>query len=234
MRKNWMIAAGVVIGGMMCASLAYSATLSVTVKADKQYYSEGETAVFNVELKDGNSWAKEAGLTLRASFPDPATPVSLVFVSIGHYKFEPKLGKTPKDQALNVEVYQGKKTTRPAATAAANITVFPVVDSTFTVKEGSHTNHTDITLQISSDADHELMVSEAAGFDDAVWQPYAASLAYVLSNGDGVKTVYMKFRHLFLNTEETEQRTINLDTVSPAVTIMSPSEGAAITGKTQQ
>jgi len=78
------------------------------------------------------------------------------------------------------------------------------------------------------------MVSEDVGFGNAIWQPYAEKLSYVLSGGDGNKTLHMKFRHLFLNTEETAQCAITLDTVSPSISVLSPEEGAVIAGKTQQ
>ncbi len=66
----------------------------------------------------------------------------------------------------------------------------------------TYANSTAVTLDLSSATDtgspasglDQVMVSENQDFSGASWQSYAASIPFTLSNGDGPKTVYVKYK----------------------------------------
>ena len=62
----------------------------------------------------------------------------------------------------------------------------------------SYTNSTSVTLTISaSDAGSsvsQMKVSESSSFSGASWETYTTSPSFILSSGDGEKTVYVKFK----------------------------------------
>jgi carboxypeptidase family protein len=77
-----------------------------------------------------------------------------------------------------------------------------------------------VTLDLSGVTDGgsgvvEMMVSESPTFAGAAWQPFAASLAFALSPGDGPKTVNARFRDAVGNTSGTVSGTTTLDTTGP-------------------
>jgi len=68
-----------------------------------------------------------------------------------------------------------------------------------------------VTTRLSGSAT-DIMVSEHAGFKDASWQPYAASVGYQVSEGRGRKTLYVQVRRYVKVNGAT------LQTVSPVRT----------------
>jgi hypothetical protein len=52
-----------------------------------------------------------------------------------------------------------------------------------------------VTLALSAIGATEMLISNDAGFAGASWEAYATSKPWVLTSGDGVKTVYAKFRN---------------------------------------
>lgn len=59
----------------------------------------------------------------------------------------------------------------------------------------------------------EALVSEAADFSEATWSPLQTPHPFILSNGDGVKTVYVKLRNESLIESNTMNATCTLITV---------------------
>jgi len=62
------------------------------------------------------------------------------------------------------------------------------------------------------------MLSEDASFTGASWVAYATSKNFTLSAGDGVKTVYVKYKDSSANESASYNDTITLDTVGPNLT----------------
>ncbi len=53
----------------------------------------------------------------------------------------------------------------------------------------------EVVVQVNGQpATSHMILSESAGFQDAVWRPYVSQAVFTLSNGDGVKTVYARFQ----------------------------------------
>lgn len=65
---------------------------------------------------------------------------------------------------------------------------------------------------------HEVMVSNSENFQNGRWEPYKESIKWIvdLSVGDGLKTVYTKFRDQAGNESTPVKATIIMDTTPPA------------------
>jgi hypothetical protein len=76
----------------------------------------------------------------------------------------------------------------------------------------------DITLALSA-TDHygvqSMMVSEMEDFSDVTWQDYADNATFTLTQGDGQKTVYVKFQDKNGLESKAYNATIVLDTLPP-------------------
>lgn len=63
-------------------------------------------------------------------------------------------------------------------------------------------------------------------------EPYAATKAWRLTSGDGLKTVSVRFRDEAGNWCQPMSDTIRLDTTPPPLTVTSPSDGAVLGSST--
>jgi len=77
-----------------------------------------------------------------------------------------------------------------------------------------------VTVHVDADGAEQLMFSEAADFGGASWEPYASQKGFVLTTGDGEKTVYAKARDAALNESGTVFDSIELDTADPSGSMM--------------
>ncbi|SDM83208.1 Glycosidase [Paenibacillus sp. yr247] len=88
------------------------------------------------------------------------------------------------------------------------------------IAETAYTNRREVTLLLkATDASLPLnmMVSENAAFTGAVWEPFSATRSFVLTDGDGIKTVYGKFKDDAGNEAEAVSDSIILDTTAPTL-----------------
>ena len=78
-------------------------------------------------------------------------------------------------------------------------------------------NHRDVTLSLAAtdDSSFQEIVSEDSGFSAASYQGFSASTPFTLSSGDGLKTVYVRFKDQYGNVTATQSATITLDTTPP-------------------
>lgn len=68
-------------------------------------------------------------------------------------------------------------------------------------------------------------VSGAASEEDAAWETYAPEKSISLTDGDGLKTVYVKVRDDVGNETAAVSASITLDTVAPVISIAGPDRG---------
>jgi hypothetical protein len=93
----------------------------------------------------------------------------------------------------------------------------------------SFTNSAAATLALTSSATSgQMMISDNADFSGAAWEPFSATKSWTLSNGDGTKTVYAKFKSQSGLLSDVVNDTITLDTQAPSTTL-SINSGAAST-----
>ena len=95
------------------------------------------------------------------------------------------------------------------------------------------TNSTAVTLTLSATDDRGTVAQLQCSNDGATFaaaQPYATSVPWTLTTGDGQKTVYVKFKDTAGNwSTPPSTATITLDTTPPQVSFTSPVDGAVIT-----
>lgn len=119
-------------------------------------------------------------------------------------------------------------------TSGAYNDTISVVDNTapsgsISINSGAATtNNLNATLTLSATDDFdsagslEMMISNDSGFSGATWEAYAASKAWTLTGGAGVKTVYVKYKDSASNESGSYNDTITLilsDTTSPTGSI---------------
>lgn len=99
------------------------------------------------------------------------------------------------------------------------------------INEGAiYTNSQNVTLYIGLDDEEAADVTQmkiwgidgAETEDDASWETYTPSKIVILTEGDGLKTVYLKVRDDVGNETFETSYDITLDTVVPAVSVTGP------------
>ncbi|MBF0102917.1 MAG: hypothetical protein HQK77_18635, partial [Desulfobacterales bacterium] len=87
----------------------------------------------------------------------------------------------------------------------------------------TYTHHTTVTLTISAtdvtSLVDEMMVSESPTFVGGVWEAYDTSIWFDMAVGDGVKTIYIKFKDILGNEGGSYSDTITLDQTNPTINI---------------
>ena len=221
---------------MMCffisINFAYAANWTVKIVSKQDVYELGDKAIFRVRVKKNGRWVRDEQIMLKATFPDSNTSVALKHLIRGRYRFSARLIRMLERQTLYVFVFRKNKPKKLLAKAAKTIKVVKKNDNSFTIKQGDYTNRNEVTLLINSNKNYKLLISEDPFFPNCLWMSYSPKIPHFLSNGDGKKTIYLKFRHKYSNQEQVESQQITLDTMPPQMTIMSPVEGNIVTGRT--
>lgn len=84
------------------------------------------------------------------------------------------------------------------------------------------TNLRQVTLSLSATNNpYQMIISENSDFAGSSWETYTTAKTYTLSEGDGTKNLYIKFRDLAENESEMANDSIVLDSTSP-ITSISP------------
>lgn len=87
-----------------------------------------------------------------------------------------------------------------------------------------------VTLTLSATNAAQMIVSNDAGFAGASWEAYATSKVWTLTSGDGLKTVYVKFKDSYGNMTNAISDAITLSqsgTVAPVITTPAPTQGCS-------
>ena len=88
-----------------------------------------------------------------------------------------------------------------------------------------YTNTTSVTLTLRASSGVVQMRFSHDNVTWSSWEPYSTSKPWVLTTGDGRKTVYVQFRDNIGLISCSYLDTIVLDTTAPAILITSPSPG---------
>lgn len=78
------------------------------------------------------------------------------------------------------------------------------------------TNSREVSLSISAEGAFQMALSNNADFSGAIWEKYTTQKKWVLTLGDGKKTVFAKFRSLSGGVSNIVSDSIILDTLPPA------------------
>ncbi len=79
-----------------------------------------------------------------------------------------------------------------------------------------------VTLTLAATSATQMAISNSADFSAVSWETYATSKAWTLTSGDGVKTVYAKFRDASGNVSAAVSDTITLNTSGTATVTPPP------------
>jgi hypothetical protein len=102
-------------------------------------------------------------------------------------------------------------------------------EGTLAINDGAiYATSTNVTLTLTVDKPSEIgwmMVSNDPGFVGSSWVTFKVSTPWVLTLGDGQKTVYVKLKNTYGIESSKISGKITLDTKMPQVTIVSPKKG---------
>jgi hypothetical protein len=130
-----------------------------------------------------------------------------------YFQYELTLGRTnnssPTVNSIRI-IYDAVDTTAPEGVISIN-------------GGAQYTSTKSVGLVIDATDDRvgniEMQVSESSNFTGASWQ-LLNDIAFELSSGDGIKTVYVKFRDLAGNESVSYSDTIILDTTTPTGSVV--------------
>jgi len=98
----------------------------------------------------------------------------------------------------------------------------------------TYTNTTLVTVTLSAtDAISGVSQMQFSNIGTAAWsepEPYTVTKSWTLDGGDGLKSVYVRFKDSAGNWSAPYSDTITLDTVSPKASITNPASGATVSG----
>ncbi|MBI2592548.1 MAG: peptidoglycan-binding protein [Candidatus Colwellbacteria bacterium] len=100
----------------------------------------------------------------------------------------------------------------------AQVDYEPPTNTSVVIAAGAVTaSSTAVTLTLGATGATQMMISNVSDFKDAVWETYTTSKAWTLTSGDGVKTVYVRFRDASQNVSVAVTDTITLTTGVAAI-----------------
>lgn len=94
-----------------------------------------------------------------------------------------------------------------------------------------YTNNAVVTLTLSARDKGSGLSRMSFSNDNSSWsapQRYAVRKIWILTSGNGLKTVYVKFSDKAGNWSNPYSASITLDTQGPSITVTSPTEGEVI------
>jgi len=128
----------------------------------------------------------------------------------------------------------GNSTTSTAVSVTVNNTTADTTPPTGSISingGAASTNNRTVTLTLSA-SDASGVSQMQLSNDDATYTPaeaYITSKEWTLTAGDGIKTVYVKYKDTVGNWSNPVSDQIALDTVAPTVTITSPANNTVVT-----
>jgi hypothetical protein len=146
--------------------------------------------------------------------------------TVPNWKLE---GGTEGIKKVYVKFRDGAGNETPAAQAEILVDAQPPVDARVSINSDQkvtteRSGQVKLTLAIRGGS--EMKVSEQASFAGAEWQPFKPALTWALSEGQGEKTVYVKYRDQAQNESEVAMDKIILDNQPPQSCSLAINNGA--------
>jgi hypothetical protein len=110
----------------------------------------------------------------------------------------------------------------PQITGDITIATQPLTNGQITIDEGQYVNYTNINLTLACQNASELKLSEDSSFSGIDWVEFSNKKHFTLSNGDGLKTIYAKFKDLAGNESAVVSANITLNANPPTVPTINP------------
>ncbi|NOZ85769.1 MAG: hypothetical protein GXP49_05830 [Deltaproteobacteria bacterium] len=196
-----------------------------TIVLDRQAPRSG-----SVEIAGGSEYVRSRQVSLKLSAVDELSQVSSMRISLdgvmddeswedfkGQELVELPLGEGEEPDGLEREVLVQYRD--GAGNESEVVSDSVVLDSvsprnpSITIGDGAnYVSSVEVVLGLSAEGASEMEVSNDSGLSGAVWQPYSPALNWRLSGGDGVKSVYARFRDPAGNETDIVEATVTLDT----------------------
>jgi|GEM_PF-2755219 len=127
------------------------------------------------------------------------------------------------DGVASLNILDGKDKAENEMLPALNFTNFLIdtigpTNCSVEINSGdSLSSSSNVTLTINAEdvLAIEMIIANDAGFSGASWESYTTTKSWTLAGGDGVRTVYIKFRDVLGNESGTETNSITVDTTPP-------------------
>lgn len=131
---------------------------------------------------------------------------------------------------ITPESYQCSATTGAGGTGGGTpADTTPPSNTSISINSGDSTvSSVSVSLTLAATDATQMIISNDSGFAGASWETYATNKSWTLTSGDGVKTVYAKFRDTALNMSTAVSDTITVSgTGVVAVVTNEPTEGCS-------
>ena len=93
----------------------------------------------------------------------------------------------------------------------------PEIPKSLIINDGEvYTNSLEVTLTLSAENAFQMAISNTTDFAGVSWELYQTTKSWILTKGDGTKTVYAKFRSSAGGVSKVVSDSIILDTTAPA------------------
>ncbi|WPK14036.1 S-layer homology domain-containing protein [Lysinibacillus louembei] len=200
-------------------------TIGAAIKLDT------EAPIGNFTINDGDEWVTDKNVTL--SFTEVSPDVEAMQVSNEAATWSSAWANIASTYNWKLSAGDGVKTVyvrfKDEAGNISNVinqtikldTEAPI--GTVVINDGDEwTTKTDVTLSftgVSSDVE-AMQISNEAGIWPAIWENSTSTYNWNFSAGDGVKTVYVRFKDEAGNISNVINQTIKLDTEAPVGTVV--------------
>jgi len=129
--------------------------------------------------------------------------------------------ESPKSSSASATTLSAPTPPTPVSEEGGALFLIPpapeVSEKSIVINKGAEwTNSRNVSLTISAKQPYQMAISNNIDFSGAIWENYTTSKKWILTEGDGRKTVYAKFRSLSGGVSEIVSDSIILDTVPPA------------------
>lgn len=176
--------------------------VTITFNEDVTGFDEGDISVGNGTVDLGSLAGSGAAYTVNII----PTADGAVTVDVAADAAQDAAGNTNTAAAQLTRIYD----TEPPTGASISIN-----------SSAAYATDAAVILMLSATGAYQMIISEDNSFSGASYQAYGTGRSFTLSSGDGVKTVYVKYRDYAGNETATINDTITLDTQVPTVSLSS-------------
>jgi hypothetical protein len=195
-----------------------SADLTVTIPSGSTFtLTSADRKVLGTDQSSGFSFSCAVSLSTLILHQTTGSPVTFVIA--------------PTDTCTPILNGGGGGNGSSSGGGSSSADTTPPTATSVSISAGAATTSSlSTTLTLAATGATQMLISNDSGFAGASWETYATSKSWTLTTGDGIKTVYAKFRDAALNVSATVSDTISVSgsgTVAVAPTPPAPTEGCS-------
>ena len=192
-----------------------------------------------ISINDGESETNDKNVTLRFYVTGASQMMiseNADFSGANYEPFEPLVSKSytlsegdgTKTIYVKYKDTAGNETTETISASILLDTTAPTNASILINDGNAFTADKTVALKLSADDAVEMIVSEKSDFSGATYEAYATSKNFTVSDTDGTKIIYVKFKDALGNETDAISDRIVLDTTAPTNTSISINKGASV------